>query len=130
MSNKIIETMARVDCDTSHIQGFLYGDHLVIRDLSKCPGEQEIFRASIADCSNEQFAIECSLACRRVEMQTIIATLKAAGYAIVRREPDEAMLEAGSTARCYREDGERDDLTDNNSEATWRAMIAAQEQKP
>ena len=58
-----------------------------------------------------------------------IAALDAAGYAIVPREPTEAMLEAGSTARCYREDGGRDGLTDDNTVATWRAMIAAQEQK-
>jgi hypothetical protein len=127
MNDKIIEMMARVDCDTSHIQGFLYGDHHVIRDLSKRPGEQEIFRASIADCSNEQFAIECELARRRVEMQTAIAALDAAGYAIVKREPDEAMLEAALAKLS-------DATVEDPKAAAWdalrayRAMIAAQEQ--
>ena len=67
-----------------------------------------------------------------------ISALESAGYVIVKREPDEAMLIAGYDARnaargsavsgmtidaqlraqCFRED------------AIWHAMIAAQEQKP
>jgi hypothetical protein len=128
MSNKIIETIAQVYCDTSHIQGFLYGDHHVIRDLSKRPGEQEIFRASIADCSNEQFAIECSLACRRVEAQIIKDALDAAGYAIVRREPDEAMIDAAFEAvgtGANELEAERAQYRH-----AYQLMIAAQEQKP
>jgi hypothetical protein len=85
---KIIETMARVYCDTGHIQGFLYGDQHVIRDLTKRPGKQEIFRASVADCTDVQFAAECELARRRVEAQAIKDALDAAGYAIVRRDAE------------------------------------------
>ena len=53
-----------------------------------------------------------------------IAALESAGYVIVRREPDEAMIEAGCNAR------EANEPRDKNTTATWRAMIAAQEQKP
>jgi hypothetical protein len=85
--SEIVEVMARVDVDTSrYIQGFLYGDHHVIRDIRKSPGQQEIFRASIADCGNEQWAEECRMASRRVKMQAIITALDAAGFAIVPKD--------------------------------------------
>lgn len=54
----------------------------------------------------------------------VAAALESAGYVIVRREPDEAMIEAGCNAR------EANEPRDKNTTATWRAMIAAQEQKP
>jgi hypothetical protein len=90
----------------------------------------------------------------------ILAALDAAGYDIVKREPDEAMLRAARSAKMTdsvpvmdwigtANKGEceslgipwpehphdragviDDDVCDLVSSATWRAMIAAQEQKP
>lgn len=61
----------------------------------------------------------------------VISALEAAGYVVVPKEPTEAMLDAASRARPYREDsGERDGEVDSNSEMTWHAMIAAAGEKP
>ena len=127
--SEIVEVMARATCCTSHIQGFLYGGHHVIRDLRKPPGQQEIFRASIADCGDEQWAEECNMARRRVEMQAVLTALDAAGFAIVRREPeiDAAMEGAKAIAEGIAKSGGI--LPGWAALDCYRAMIAAQEPK-
>lgn len=69
MSDEQIRALVRAyDRCPDRIQGFLYGTRLVIRDLFKPWGEQEIWSRHVSECSDEEFQGQCRVEWMRVAL--------------------------------------------------------------
>jgi hypothetical protein len=109
MSDKIIETMAR------GTHGYAF--RLLEREPDAYKDERVMREVAIETCEKA-----------RLDAAAAIAALDAAGYAIVRRKPDEAMLDAAFEAvgtGANELEAERAQYRH-----AYQLMIAAQEPKP